>query len=303
MGMARVVVSGATGLVGSALVRALHARGDTVVVLARDPSRLALPHEVAFRWDGLREPPPGEALAGADALVHLLGEPIAGARWSPAVKQRILDSRVRSTGELVAALRSSAARPGALVCASATGFYGDRGDEELDEHSAPGDDFLARVCGAWEAEATAAEQLGVRRVSLRLGVVLARRGGALERMLPVFRLGLGGRLGHGRQYFPWIHLDDLVALLLRAVDDAAWSGPVNAVAPGAATNARFTAALAAALHRPAILPVPAAALRLALGEMSTALLGSQRAVPRRALAAGFAFRFPDLDSALRDALA
>jgi hypothetical protein len=223
---------------------------------------------------------------------------------TPARKRRIRASRVESTEALVASLAAlpEGDRPECLVCASAVGYYGSRGDAELDETAAPGDGFLAEVCVAWEHAALAAADLGIRTVCLRIGIVLAREGGALPRIALPFRWGFGGRLGDGRQWFPWIHVDDLVALVRAALDDPRWSGPVNAVAPGIATNAELTRALGAVLRRPTLLPVPATALRIALGELSGELLGSRRVVPRAAHQRGFRFAYPDLEPALREAL-
>jgi uncharacterized protein len=244
--------------------------------------------------------PPAEALADADAIVHLAGENVAQ-RWTADARRRILGSRVEGTRRLVEALAGLPRRPAALVCASAIGYYGDCGDAILDETSAPGAGFLPEVCVAWEREALAAEALGRRVARLRIGVVLDRRGGALARMLPPFRMGAGGRLGDGRQWMSWIHLDDLAGLFRFALENNL-AGPVNAVAPNPARNADFTRTLAGALHRPAFVPVPGFALRLLFGEMAEVLLGSQRVHPKAAQSAGFRYRFPDLAPALKDLL-
>lgn len=291
-----VVITGATGLVGSALFRKL----GSARVVSRDPERAETdlgPGAIAFPWEGIRD-----ALDSADAVVHLSGAPVA-ARWTAARRRAIKLSRVVSTREVVSAIARLPAghRPRVLVVASAVGIYGaDRGDAELDERAPNGDDFLARVCAEWEAEALRAESLGVRVVRLRLGVVLAREGGALARMLLPFRLCLGGRLGSGRQFFPWIHIEDVVGLILHALENGAVSGAVNAVAPGAVRNAAFTSALARALGRPAVLPVPAIALKVLLGEMSSLLLGSQHVVPRMAALARYRFAFPAIEPALAE---
>jgi uncharacterized protein (TIGR01777 family) len=245
--------------------------------------------------------------AGCGAVVHLAGEPVAQ-RWTASARERILSSRVESTRSLVAALRSQP--PRVLVSASAIGYYGSRGDEILTEKAAPAADFLGTVCEGWEQEARAAEQFGVRVVTLRIGVVLGSTfggafrhpGGALAQMLLPFKLGVGGRLGSGRQWMSWIHLDDLTALIEFAIVNAAFSGPVNATAPNPVTNAEFTRELAAVLHRPAIFPVPAFALKLLFGEMSQVLLGSQRVIPEAALRAGFQFRYSDVGRALAASL-
>lgn len=237
-----------------------------------------------------------------EAVVHLAGENIAQ-RWTPAAKTRIRDSRVRGTRLLCDALAALPTPPRVLLCASATGYYGDRGEEWLDEDSVPGDGFLAEVCRDWEAAMTPISRLGCRVVWLRLGVVLSLHGGAFAKMLPAFRFGLGGRFGHGRQYWSWITLDDLLSAILRALTDESMTGPINAVSPHPVTNREFTAALGAALRRPALLPVPALAVRLLLGEMGeAALLASARVRPARLEKGGFVFQFPELGAALRHLL-
>ena len=254
----------------------------------------------AISRDALKFGMLGEPLASADAVVHLAGEPVAQ-RWSAAAKKRIHDSRVEGTRRLVNALATQSQRPHVLVCASAVGFYGSRGDQILTEASTPGSDFLARVTLEWEAAAQSAEELGVRVVCLRFGMILGP-GGALAKLLPVFRFGLGGRLGSGHQWMAWIHLEDAVKLILFALDFAAIRGAVNATAPHPVTNDEFTSRLATALHRPAFLPVPAFALKLALGEMSGMLLASQRVLPSVAKSAGFPFQYPDLNAAFDNLL-
>jgi hypothetical protein len=305
--MRRVVVTGATGLIGRALVSELQARGDAVVVLSRDDQRARrqLGSDVeAFTWaDPLSTLAPESALAGADSVIHLLGEPIAQ-RWSDDVKRRIRDSRVLGTRNLVAGFLEvpEAKRPQVLVSQSAVGYYGPRGEERLTEKASPGDDFLAEVVEAWEAEAQAAEDLGLRVALTRTGVVLDAHGGALAKMLPAFRAGIGGPVGSGRQYLPWIHLADVVGALLFCLDHDTASGAVNLSAPDPVTNRDFSRALGRALHRPAVMPVPPVAIRLLYGEMAEIVLEGQRAVPERLLELGYEFRHPDLDAALRDAL-
>jgi uncharacterized protein (TIGR01777 family) len=298
-----VTLTGATGLIGTRLVHALRDRGDAVTVLSRSPenAREALGVE-ALAWDPLAGPAPAAALAGRDAVVHLAGEPVAQ-RWNDGVKRRIHESRETGTRNLVAGLRDAGADgPKVLVSSSAVGFYGKHGDEPVPESTPAGDDFLAGVCVAWEREAQRAAELGLRVVTIRTGVVLDTAGGALKAMLPPFRLGVGGPVAGGAQYLPWIHVDDLVALYFRGLDDPAWSGAYNGSAPTPVTNKDFSRALGRALHRPAVAPVPGFALRLLYGDMAEIVTEGQRAVPERALAAGFTFAHRDLDEALSDTL-
>ena len=289
-----VVVTGATGRIGSRLVERLRERGDEVTVLSRSADR-------GVRWDPTAEPAPTAALEGADAVVHLAGEDVAQ-RWTAAAKRRIRESRVTGTRNLVAGLRATQDRPRVLVSGSASGYYGPRGDEPVDESGGPGEGFLAEVCVAWEQEAQAAEELGLRVVRVRSGVVLDREGGALAKMLPPFRLGAGGPVAGGRQVMPWIHADDEVGILIAALDGESWTGPVNASAPNPATNREFAQALGRALHRPAVAPVPAFALRALYGEMASIVTTGVRMVPARAQELGYAFEHPELDEALRAAL-
>jgi uncharacterized protein (TIGR01777 family) len=299
----RVTLTGATGRIGARLVEELRRRGDEVTVLSRNPERAreALGVEVAA-WHPEREAAPAPALAGRDGVIHLAGEDVAQ-RWDADTKRRIHLSRELGTRNLVAGLRAADPRPGVLVSSSAVGWYGARGDEEVDESAPPADDFLARVCAAWEREAVAAEGLGVRVVRVRTGVVLDKDGGALEKMLPFFKLGVGGPVAGGQQWMPWIHLDDLVGIYVRALDDAAWTGAVNATAPAPARNKDFSRALGRALHRPAFAPVPGFAVRVLYGEMADIVVNGQRAIPARTRALGYEFRHPELDEALRSAVA
>jgi len=297
-----VVVSGATGLIGRPLVRRLLESGHPVTALTRDAAGAAekLPVDCAVaEW---REGAPLEptTLRGVGAIVHLAGAGIADRRWTPARKRAIRESRVATTKALVTAIAAlpPPERPQTFVAASGVGWYGDRGDEVLDESSPPGTGFLPEVCLAWEKETFAARELGVRAVALRTGVVLDPHGGALRTMLPPFRLGVGGRVGSGRQWMSWITLDDVVALYLFVLERGDVSGPVNAVASAPVTNAELARELGRALGRPAILPAPALALRAALGEMAGLLLEGQRVLPRVALAAGFRFGHPELPAAL-----
>lgn len=290
----RIAVSGASGFLGSALLPALRADGHTVVQLVRRPA--ADPSEIS--WDpgaGVLDP---HVLRGVDAVINLSGANVAGTRWTPAYKQTLRDSRVRTTTLLSNAIAAMEVPPQVFLSGSAVGFYGDRGDAPLDESSTSGNSFLAGVCRDWEDATSSAERAGVRVVHLRTGVVLDRSGGALERMEPLLKLGIAGPLGSGRQYWAWITLADWLAavrFLLRP--DTVLAGPVNLTAPKPETNARITTALARHLSRPALLPVPAFALRLALGEFVAEFLASQRVFPRRLLDAGFTFASPDIDTA------
>ena len=292
----KILIAGASGLVGSALVPALRRQGHEVVALVRRPVR----REDEIAWnpaDGELEP---AVLATTDAIVNLAGENIAAGRWTAARKAALRGSRLDSTRTLARALTRAEPRPRVLVNASAVGFYGDRGDEVLTEDSPGGRGFLPELCAAWETEARAAESAGARVVRLRLGVVLAREGGALGRLLPVFRWGLGGPLGDGRAWMSWIGLDDLVRVVSAALTDPRWHGAINAVAPGPVTNGEFTAALGQCMHRPAFLPVPRRLLELVYGEMAGAtLFASARVMPGRLLAGGFVFRQPTIAAALR----
>lgn len=301
----RVTVTGATGLIGGKLVGALLRRGDDVTVLTRNPdgARSKLGGAVeAVGWDPVAGPAPAAALDGRDAVVHLAGEPVAQ-RWNDDVKRRIRESREQGTRNLVAGIEAAAARPRALISASAVGYYGPHGDERITEADGPGRDFLAGVCVVWEAEASRAEQLGLRVALVRTGVVLDPDGGALAKMLPPFKLGVGGPVAGGKQWMPWIDADDLVALYLAALDgDERWSGPLNGSAPAPVTNAEFSKALGRALNRPAVAPVPRLALKLLYGEMEQIVTTGQRAVPAKPQELGFTFGRGELDEALRAAL-
>jgi uncharacterized protein (TIGR01777 family) len=300
----KVLIAGATGLIGTALAASLARDGIPVVALVRDPARAAsrLPGATLHAWDATKGPPPASVFDGASAVVNLVGEPIAARRWSEAHKKRVRDSRVGATRALVDALRARDERPRVLIQASGTGFYGDRGDDILTEASPRGAGFLAEICREWEAEAEKAGELGVRVVILRTGVVLSRAGGFLAKILPPFRLGVGGHVGTGKQWLPWIHLDDEIGLIRHALATASVAGPLNAVAPEPVTNAELTTALGRALGRPTVLAAPAFALRLALGgEMAEELvLASQRAMPVRTLETGFKFQHPLLAPALKE---
>ncbi len=297
----RVFVTGSTGLVGSALVPRLKVAGHSVTRLVRG---IPAAGEDAVRWDPAAGSLDQAALEGADAVVHLAGENIAAGRWNEDKKSRIRDSRVRGTRLLAETLAKCGRPPSVLVAASAIGYYGDRGDEKLTEDSPAGHGFLAEVCRDWERATEPAAAKGIRVVNLRFGVILSAGGGALARMLMPFRMGVGGRVGSGRQWMSWIALEDALGAVLHVLSHESLRGPVNAVSPDPVTNLHFTKALGRVLARPTILPMPAFAARLALGQMADELLlASARVEPARLLASGFAFTHPDLESALRHLLA
>ncbi len=291
-----MLLTGASGPIGSKLQKAF----PNAVVLSR---RSQITGNRVFEWQPTEELPPLQAIEGAAQVIHLAGEPVANGRWSDSRKQRIRDSRVKGTRNLVAGLAALTDRPRVLVCASAVGYYGARGNEQLDEQSSRGQGFLADVCHDWEQEALKAREFGIRVVCLRIGMVLSHEGGALARILPVFRMGVGGRLGDGQQWVPWIHVDDVVGLIEHALANDSVEGPVNAVAPQPVRNHKFTSALATVLNRPAVIPVPETVLRLAFGELSSVLLASQHVLPLKAENTGYRFRFSDIEAALSDVVA
>lgn len=301
----KAIVAGGSGFIGGALVRSLAADGHEVVVLSRRPAAVRdLPAGArAVGWDGRTVGEWARELEGAGAVVQLSGESLSDGRWTEAKKERLRASRVDSGAALTDAVAGLRTPPRVLVQGSAVGYYGPRGDEEIAEDAISGNDFLARLCLAWEASTAGVEARGVRRPIARTGVVLDPGEGALAKMLPPFRLGAGGRLGSGRQWFPWIHRDDEVAALRLLVDDERAQGPFNLTAPAPVRNGELTGDLGRALRRPTVFPVPAPALRLLFGEMADVLLTGQRAVPRKLLELGFRFRFAQLDAALADLLA
>ena len=299
----RVTITGATGLLGPRLVRELQGAGWEVSVLSRDPdrARAKLPGVEAFAWDLMSEAAPVAALEGRDGVIHLAGEPVAQ-RWSERAKRAIRESRLLGTEHLLEGLRGAVECPKVLVSSSAIGYYGPHGAEPIDEEAPAGNDFLAEVCLAWEGAAERAGELGMRVVRVRTGVVLASEGGALEKMLPPFKLGVGGPVAGGRQYIPWIHAEDVVGIMRAALEDERWSGAVNATAPVPVTNSEFSKALGRALHRPALLPVPGAALRVLYGEMAEIVTTGARVVPAKPLMLGYDFRHGELSEALSSAL-
>jgi uncharacterized protein (TIGR01777 family) len=298
MERSRIAVAGASGLIGSALVRSLRSDGHEVVRLVRRAPRGA--DEV--RWDPAGRSVDTAGLAGCDVVVNLAGAGVGDRRWTQAYKREIRDSRVLGTAALAEAVASLDVPPRVFVSGSAIGFYGDTGDRVVDEDAPPGDGFLPRLCVEWEQAAAPAREAGVRTVFARTGLVVARRGGAWGRLFPLFRAGLGGRLGDGRQYWSFIALHDEVAALRHLVDTRSLSGPVNLPAPQPLTNRVITAAMGRVLHRPTLLSVPAPVLRAVLGEMAGDVLGSARVVPKRLLESGFSFAFPGIEDAVRAAL-
>lgn len=306
----RILVTGGTGLIGTRLIRQLRERQENVVVLTRRPSaareKLA-PDCTIIEGDPTQ---PGGWMAAAaecDAAVHLAGENVFANRWNDKVKSVLRDSRIKSTELVVQALKRNASRTDGsakpLICASAVGYYGPRGDEELTEDSPPGDDFLATLCVDWETAARAAEAQGLRVVNVRVGAVLDKSGGMLAKLLTPFKLCVGGPIGSGRQWVSWIHYEDLVGIILLALDNQSAKGPINGTAPNPVRNREFAKALGRALHRPAFLPTPGFALRLMLGEVAQVVLTGQRVLPKRALELGYPFKFPTIDGALMDVLA
>ena len=298
----RVFIAGATGFIGRALIPLLQREGHSVVAWVRSErsARSRLGADVDIVTVGAANDALVAALERCDAVVNLAGDPLLAGRWTEARRRSIVESRVGLTRQLVNALTAARTRPSVFVSGSAVGYYGDRADESLSEASSPGSDFLAGLCRQWEEAAESATALGIRVVRLRTGVVLGRAGGALGQMLPPFRLGLGGPIGSGRQYVPWIHLHDLVKVIAVAIADERYRGPVNGVAPEQTTSRSFARALGRALHRPALLPLPAFVLKALFGEAATVLLASQRVVPRALREREFAFDFPTLDGALAD---
>lgn len=300
----KILVSGSSGLIGSALLPALRSAGHQVTRLVRRPSAPLGIEDATIRWSPESGELDSSQLEGLDAVVHLAGENVAAGRWTSEQKNRIRESRVQSTALLSERLAGLTQPPSTLVTASATGYYGDRGQELLHEDSTSGTDFLSDVCCQWEAASLSAAEKDIRVVHLRLGIVLSAQGGALAKMLPPFKMGVGGRIGTGKQYWSWIALDDAVGAFCHALTNSNLSGPVNVVAPNPATNLEFTRTLGSILSRPTFFPVPALAARLAFGEMAEALLlSSARVKPQRLTDSGYSFQFPILETALRHVLA
>lgn len=301
----KIILAGGTGFIGKAFRESLTQKGHEVVILTRQVSR---ENDAGLRtrfrhWNPPEEGTWANELEGAGAVVNLAGEPIAGRRWSAAQKRRILESRTQTVAALVRALERRRAKPPVFLNASAVGYYGGRGAEAVTEETRPGNDFLAETCKAWEAEVRRAEEGGIRTVRLRIGIVLGEDGGALAKMLPPFRWGLGGPLGSGRQWMSWVHLKDVIGLIHFLLEKKEASGAFNAAAPNPVTMSEFARTLGRVLHRPAFFPAPAFLLRILLGEMAELLLTGQRVLPTRALEMGYPFRFPELEPALREILA
>ncbi len=294
----KIVISGATGFIGKAFSEALLKQGHSLTVLTRSPKQTQNPKLSFVVWNPDDEKTIVKEIDGTDAVVNLAGEPIIGKRWSANQKEKLLTSRVNATKIITHSIEKAKIKPKVFVNASAIGYYGSRGNEELTENSHSGEDFLAKVCKAWEAHAVRAKDFGVRVVCLRIGVVLGKNGGALEKMLPPFKLFAGGWLGNGNQWMSWIHIEDLVRLISFCIENPKAEGPVNGVSPAPVTNKAFSMVLAQTLKRPCFMPVPEVALKLLLGEASIILLGSARVLPRKARELSFTFYHPDIRNAL-----
>jgi hypothetical protein len=293
-----ILITGGTGFIGSALSVGLLSNGHNVIITSRHRNSLWYEDRGILKW----RPPdliPKDIMSRIGAIVNLAGEPITSGRWTKARKDRILSSRIETTRAMVESMRAVKPVPGLLISASAIGYYGPRGDEYITEEDSPGEDFLAQVCKSWEEEALKAQDLGVRVVLLRIGIVLGSGGGALPRMALPFKLFLGGSIGSGRQWFSWIHIDDVVGIIRHIIENATITGPVNLTAPQPVTNKEFSSTLARVLGRPAWLPVPALILKIALGELADVLLTGQRVLPEKILKAGYKFKYPGIEEALR----
>lgn len=298
--MANVLVTGGTGFIGSRVCDALHQKGDAVYVLSRNPARAEnklSASKAIYSWNPETEKLPTEATSNINAVIHLAGETIAG-RWNAEKKRKIRDSRILSTQNLVASLADTDAKPDALICASAIGYYGGNGNESLTEASPAGADYLAEVCEEWETEAQKASELGIRVVMVRIGLVLGLGGGLLQQVLPPFKMGVGGKLGNGKQWMSWIHIDDVVGIVLHALESSQIHGALNATAPTPVRNTEFTKTLGGVLRRPTLFPVPVFGLKLMMGEFADFIVLSQNVIPERTEASGYEFYYRTLESAL-----
>ena len=301
----KIIITGATGLIGKRLCKALAEQGNYVTIFSSNPGNAAkiVPQAKDFiKWDYNKIEEWERFLENKDAVIHLAGASIAGKRWDENYKKEIFNSRISSTKNLVSAVSKLQNKPSVFISSSATGYYGNKGNEVLTENSNRGNDFLSEVCKAWESEAEKVEQLKVRRVSIRTGIVLSSDGGALKQMLTPFKFFAGGPIGSGTQWFPWIHIDDLVNIFLYALDNTLFNGPVNAAAPNPVTMNQFARTLGKILHRPSIFKVPLPALKIVLGESAEAVAASQRIIPKKLLDNGFKFQFEYVNEALRDIL-
>lgn len=301
----KILLTGATGFIGTRLCQKLFSEGHELVILSRNVNaaqKLFSYPVTVFAWNAEHELVPPAALQGVDAIIHLAGHPVAGGRWTPAVKKKIRDSRILGSQNLMRSIAALTIKPKAILSASAIGFYGERGDEVLTENSKVGSGFLAEVCRDWENAVLQGAPVGVRTVAIRIGIVLGNGGGALAKMLPIFKMGVGGKLGSGKQWMSWIHVDDLVSLFYEAVKNENYRDIINGAAPSPVKNSEFTKTLATTLKRPAIFPAPALAMRIIFGEMASLLLGSQKVLPQTATAHGFHFQFMELKAALQNIL-
>jgi uncharacterized protein len=300
-----IIISGATGLIGRALYKRLRPKGYRITIISRDPSRSAAlfpDAEGHLEWTREIGRKMMCTIDGADAIIHLAGKSLAGGRWTDNFKHEVRESRIQSTRALAKAIRESSKAPAVFITASAVGYYGNTGDELVNEGRGPGNDFLAALCKSWEEESRNVNTKNTRVVNIRTGLVLAPNGGTLKKMLPAFKLGLGAWFGSGKQWFPWIHIEDVCGIIERALENKRMEGAFNATAPGIVTNKNFSKMLGQALHRPVLLPVPGWVLNILFGEFAAALLGGQRAEPAKAIENGYVFAFPKLDSALTDLL-
>jgi uncharacterized protein (TIGR01777 family) len=299
----KTLVTGATGFIGRVIVRKLEEKGHEVVVLTRNIPKAALilgPRCRYVQWTDIKTPPPSDAFEGVEGIINLMGESIGEKKWTEEQKKKIVESRVEGTSKLIEALGKMSVKPKVFVSASAIGIYGNRGPEDLDENSEPGTGFLSDLCQQWEDAANKAQKIGMRVAIIRVGVVLGKGGGALSKMVPLFKLGLGGRLGEGNQYMSWIHIQDLASMFVMALTDSSMSGPFNGTAPYPATNQDFTKVLGKVLRRPTFLPAPEKAIRTLLGEMATIVLEGQKVLPKKFKEKKFNYRYPTLEMTLKE---